>query len=157
MAEDSRLTDADSDAKTRPACRKGCSVYGVVLLLSIGACGLPFYGILFGYPLARRRIENADHQEVLAACRLMISKKADYERFVGESGERVTVDFPCEGDTLTPQIIRDLKPGYAVIDSSSVLLVFFGGHVHLGLRGYAEGAEEHGSKKLCDGLWLIHD
>ena len=113
------------------------------------------------YHRTANRLRQADPQELLAACRTMLSNRQHYQRLADINRDHIiSFRIPSAGDTVTPDAIRQLRPAYVDMEEDKVLLVFFGGLNHLALRGYARGAEireSEGDTELCEGLWLIHD
>jgi hypothetical protein len=108
------------------------------------------------------RVRHADFHAVLAGCREMMTNKDSYyprrTDWPAESGVYIDFTVPAEvADPKIPKVIRDLQPGYVIIEKDSVLAVFQGGFSHLACRAFPEGVEGQGTEKLVDGLWLIHD
>lgn len=63
-----------------------------------------------------------------------------------------------------PQVIRELKPSYVVIESEDYLTIHFGGGFdHFGLMVYSRDFKEpypgfsYGDTKITDGLWYYDD
>lgn len=108
-----------------------------------------------------RRIENADPEELLEGCRVMIANRDAYRRLGQDRDDGLLIlELPSTGDSITPDVVRALGPMRVQLEEDSVTLVFFGGFNHLGLRAYAPSAEVHESSsdsELCEGLWLISD
>ena len=107
------------------------------------------------------RIRRADPQQILAACRTMLTSRQHYQRLADiNRDDMITFRIPSPGDTLTPDVIRQLGSAEVVMERDRLLLIFFGGFNHLALRAYALGAEtgeSEGDTELCEGLWLIDD
>jgi hypothetical protein len=106
------------------------------------------------------RVRHANPSAVLAGCREMIANRDSYQgkRTDWPADRGVYIDFTVRPvDRRIPKVIQGLHPGYAIIESNSVLVVFLGGFSHLGYQAFAEGVEGSGTEKLADGLWLIHD
>ena len=105
---------------------------------------------------------HANYPAVLEACREMMTNKDSYypRRTDWPAAEGVYIDFtvPIEAtDPKIPKVIRDLQPGYVIIQKDSVLVVFQGGFSHRAYKAFPEGVAGDGTQKLIDGLWLIHD
>ena len=89
----------------------------------------------------------------------MIAKRNSYQgKRTDWPADEVFLEFRGLGvDPKIPKVIRNLHREFAIIRSNSVMIAVSGGFNHLAFEAYAEGAEESGTKKLINGLWLIYD
>lgn len=107
------------------------------------------------------RIKTADHASVLKECREMIDTRATYENnraswpaSVVDSNDVCLGPFTASIDNSIPKGIRNLKPHRIIIRRDYVLIDCGPSLTRQWVLGFREGAEQFGTVKLIDGLWI---
>jgi len=140
--------------------KKGCLV-AICVSLVFCLCLWVLSEVLVDRParLAVARIESANHEVLLVACRQMMANVSD---FVDESTtptEMRGVGVDIRGNSMqclkkVPKAVRDLQPRWIWISSNEVALIFYGPPIRVNVHAFSVGTKGHGWKKLVDGLWL---
>jgi len=130
--------------------RNAILVAGSVLIIVI----VSIYIITIPGRRGRERILSANHPALLAACRELITTRQSYSNEQQVSwADGIYINGNSPQFRRAPQIIQDLRPLHIRVNPHCVLI-----YVALPPRavvfGYAEGAEQFGTTKLIDGLWL---
>jgi len=98
---------------------------------------------------------NIDHEKLLSECRELIKNRKLYAQYNDcSSSENICISRIIENNTI-PELIKELKPIELWIEKDKVLLIFSGGHIHLGVYGYAKDTGEGYGDKLIPGLYLL--
>jgi len=106
------------------------------------------------------KISKADPKILIADCRKMMAERDRFRNKAIENPDeygtyKINLETE-EGDKVSKYIpisILKLNPTYITIEEKEVRIAF---HTRSRLLGFAEGANERGSKKLTDGLWYAN-
>lgn len=107
----------------------------------------------------RHRVYQTNPSVLLEACRTLIAEKGTYRhddaRLAVRTDPGTVVLDPSIAplETNVPSVIRDLNPKLVIIESNKVTVCLWTLPARFVL-GFAEGAEEYGSERLTNGLWL---
>ena len=113
------------------------------------------------YRQVNELIRNADHPTLLKACRGMIDNKDNFtDEPCGIWNAPNIVCFSSSSPQWTetvPEEIRSIAPtGGLIIITSNSLDIYPYVVPRTGLLAFSEGAEQRGTKKLIDGLWVLN-
>ncbi|MFH1731767.1 MAG: hypothetical protein ABIF82_08965 [Planctomycetota bacterium] len=138
----------------------GFAGFGVLALALLQAAGIPILGIVAHVAhvecTAYRLQHRTDHGQLLAECRQLLQDRDKYAQH-GRRPESSDIHLHSVGKNAEmPPLLRSLDPPTVVIEENSVLLIFSGGHIHLGVRAYAEGQKGY-DLELIPGLYMIRD
>jgi len=105
----------------------------------------------------QRLLHQTDHQELLKACRQVITC---YNDGVYSRAKINIIDASANDLKQIPQIILDLEPVYVWIDKNRVMVALMGGMDHAGVTAYMNSEEAVASDDdfvLIDGLLYYDD
>jgi hypothetical protein len=103
------------------------------------------------------RLRQADHKQILLACREAITNRLSYRNDNAQWGtvdKNTVVILPPMPENL-PFAIRDLHPKDVLIYTNSVMINLSLPLYRLELIGYEPNAQQAGTSRYIDGLWLI--
>jgi hypothetical protein len=136
--------------------KKIIKIIKIILILYFCLVLVGGLGVLIGSKIYEihltRPILHADHQAILAACRTMIAERQNYHNQRPDSKNRPGDPVWPSKDEF-PTVIKNLDPRYIIVDKDHVVICF-SALPRVYLYGFAEGAEQYGTRKLIDGLWI---
>jgi hypothetical protein len=95
----------------------------------------------------RKRLNQADHALILAACRQMIADVHTSHR----PNLTIGKDDPSFSTRVSAPI-RDLRPAY-VLASTDHVMICLSALPRIYVLGFATNVEQYGTTRLIDGLW----
>jgi len=133
-----------------------------LVVLALGLVASPILLLILSlvdFQSRLNKLRHADHARILAACRQTIAERSSYRNDNAKWGGELlyqdkVVILPPLPDSL-PSAIRELHPKDVVIFDSSVVLNLSPPFRRVALVGYKSGAQQAGSLKYIDGLWLL--
>ena len=114
------------------------------------------------YRQVNELIRKADYPTLLKACRWMIDNKDNFsDESCGSWNAPNRVCFSSSSSQWTdtvPEEIRSIAPtGGLIIINSNSLSIYPYVAPRTGLLAFSEGAEQRGTTKLIDGLWVFNE
>lgn len=141
-------------------CLLAVGVLGVLVVATLRLCNMPVCGVTAHMNYVSRtayRLEHqTDHDELLRECRFVLRTRERFRKYVANPQETDIELRSSDEIAALPESLRKLHPSAVVIGTNNVLLIFAGGHVHLGVRAYAEGSRGYGYE-LVPGLYMLGD
>ena len=110
---------------------------------------------------AIRRIDAADQDTILAACRQIMNERPQYTNDLDPTvtwmEEWVTVKRGSHDyRRRLPAAVRDLNPYWVLIGTDQVVVSVNPIPARVYLRAFSPKAKQFGSRKLIDGLWILN-
>ena len=131
-----------------------CLAIPLSMIVVLGVIKLP---VELHYRHVHHQLRNTDHATILASCRIMISNRRNY---LDESPDCMRMTNcvqlfakSTQFKTAVPLIIQELDPAWVMISDTEVMIYLKTAPRTL-VRAYAPEAEQRGSYRLIDGLWV---
>ena len=104
------------------------------------------------------RMQSHDPVSLLAGCRQLIAQydvvQNDWSNRPDTADDRVLDPQITPLGTNVPQAIRDLKPWFVIVRTNYVLVRLYTPFARASYLGFAEHAEEYGTRRIIPGLWF---